>query len=257
MTEITLADYVGHIFLEIVKAREMADSYSRRVAEAYAKDPVMKFFSVPRFKAAHMDLTIPILISGARISQAIRFRPTAEEFSTFVQSQIENFTKAVFISREDWKDVAVLESARRASVTARKSARATRSNAIVTEFYAQLMGNADPAHPENIVTLYWREVVMLSLKENDLFDLYEKHNPKDELLRKTTDRISDWVTSNTVVERTTIDNLLINPETNVVKNGSNDTSVFTISAKMLEEGFYIHSIKDENTGGERPIVEFD
>ena len=63
--------------------------------------------------------------------------------------------------------------------------------------------------------------------------------------------------TNTVIERTTIENVLINPETNVVKNGSSDTSVFTIKAEMLEEGFFIRSIKDEGTGEVRPVVEFE
>ena len=49
MAEITLADYAGYIFIEIVKAREMADRYSRALADVYAQDPVLKHFSVPRF----------------------------------------------------------------------------------------------------------------------------------------------------------------------------------------------------------------
>jgi hypothetical protein len=257
MVDITLADYVGHIFLEIVKAREMADDYSRQVAELYAKDPVLKFFSVPRFKAAHLDLTIPILISGARIRQEIRFRPSTEEFQSFVKSQIADFMKAVQNSGRNWKAIEDSNPVDANLIARRIAADRPVNDRHIAEFYDQLSGNADLAHPENIVALYWSDLVLAALKENALLDDYKKHNPKDELLKQTTARVLDWITSNTVVDRTTIDNLLINPETNVVKNGSSDTSVFTIAAKMLEEGFYIHSIKDEQTGSERPIVEFD
>jgi hypothetical protein len=65
------------------------------------------------------------------------------------------------------------------------------------------------------------------------------------------------VTTNTVVDSTSIQSLLINPETNVVKSGSSDSSVFTIKAEMLEEGFFIRQIKDETTGQTRPVVEFE
>jgi hypothetical protein len=65
------------------------------------------------------------------------------------------------------------------------------------------------------------------------------------------------VTAHTVVDSTTIQSLLINPETNVVKHGSSDTSVFTIKAEMLEEGFFIRSVRDESTGQVSQIVEFE
>ena len=65
------------------------------------------------------------------------------------------------------------------------------------------------------------------------------------------------VTTATVVDRTPIQSLLVNPETNVVKNGSSDTSVFTLKAEMLEEGFFIRTVRDEATGQTRTVVEFE
>ena len=41
---------------------------------------------------------------------------------------------------------------------------------------------------------------------------------------------------------------MINAQTNVVKDGSSDTSVFTIKAELIEEGVIIKSVKDETTG---------
>ena len=56
--------------------------------------------------------------------------------------------------------------------------------------------------------------------------------------------------------RTEIENLLVNPETNVVKDGRSDTSVFTVKAELLEEGFFLRSVRDEDAQEVRTIVEF-
>ena len=88
-------------------------------------------------------------------------------------------------------------------------------------------------------------------------ELYQKYNPANELFRSSLEAVLKAVTSQTVVDSTTVQSLLINPETNVVKNGSSDTSVFTLKAEMVEEGFFIRSVRDEATGQTRPVVEFE
>jgi len=68
MNTITLSDYVGYIFSEIVTARMIADERSKTIAEIYAKDAVLSNFSVPRFKIPEMNLTIPVLVVGAKFT---------------------------------------------------------------------------------------------------------------------------------------------------------------------------------------------
>jgi hypothetical protein len=63
MAQITLSDYVGFIFSEIVKARVIADAESKRIAMIYKEDEILKSFSVPRFKIPEMDITIPVLLN--------------------------------------------------------------------------------------------------------------------------------------------------------------------------------------------------
>ena len=65
MSEITLSDYTGYIFRELIKARQMSDEYARQVALTYAQDPVLQHFTAPRFKIPKMELTIPVLSAGA------------------------------------------------------------------------------------------------------------------------------------------------------------------------------------------------
>ena len=271
MAEITLADYTGYIFLEIIKAREMADRHSRQLAEVYAQDAVLKYFSVPRFKVPRMELTIPVLISGARFNQVLSFSMPRDKFVAYVSGRVNEVISLVrtrsdnpFLDKRRLVDrvgmtVVAQPAARRGKGAARAAAAAETPSidALVVDFWQQLHDNPDPSQPSEIVRSMWTHIFEQALVEKNLLDLYKKTNPQNELYRKTTDDVLNTVTTNTVVNSTTIQGLLINPETNVVKNGSSDSSVFTIKAEMLEEGFFIRQITDEAGGQTRLVVEFE
>jgi hypothetical protein len=247
MADITLGDYAGYIFLEMIKAREMSDAYSRMVAERYANDEVLKFFSVPRFKIPHMELTIPVLVAGARFTQVIRFRLELEEFMDFVVGRIEDLLRRI-----------ELEAGRPPPARQRRKYEPSDTvRGLAREFHEELRRNADPLRPDNIVGVAWPRIVEHALDDAGVRDAVDKADPKGELRRSTTVGVIDVVKANTVIDRTSIESLLINPETNVVKDGSSDATVFTIKAEMVEEGFYLRSVKDESSGEVRPIVEFE
>ncbi len=267
MAEITLADYTGYILLEIIKAREMADRHSRQLAETYAQDPVLRHFSVPRFKVSKMDLTIPVLIAGARFNQVISFHTPPSKFAGYILGRLKEVVNEVRSRADDpFKRPAAVpaapaRAARRASsakaAVAPSSAAAERLESVVNQFWRQLKDNPDPSQPGEIVRRFWAKLFEQAVLEESLMDLYKKFNPGNELFRQSLDDVLKMVTSQTVVDRTTIQSLLINPETNAVKNGSSDSSVFTLKAELLEEGFYIRSVKDETTGEVRPVVDFE
>ncbi len=258
MAEITLADYTGYIFLEIIKAREMADRHSRQLAEVYAADPVLQHFSVPRFKVPKMELTIPVLISGARFNQVISFDMPLDKFVAYVMGRIKAVVSAVRSRQDDpFKKLPARGPAPAGRAGAVAAADAANLEQLAHDFWDGLKSNPDPSQPANIVQKYWTQIFEQALIENDLMDAYKKTNPNNELYRQSLDDVAKTVTNATAVGSTTIQSLLINPETNVVKNGSSDTSVFTLKAEMLEEGFFIRQIKDETTGQTRPVVEFE
>lgn len=267
MAEITLADYTGYIFLEIIKAREMADRHSRQLAEVYAQDPVLRHFSVPRFKVPKMELTIPVLISGARFNQVISFDMAQDKFVAYVMGRLKEVLSVVkskaddpFIKRiEPASPPVVIKQTGPAPAAGGSPLRAEGASveAICAEFWQQLKSNPDPSQPGEIVRSYWTRLFEQALVERDLMALYKKTNPNNELYRQSLEEVLKVVTTQTVVDSTTIQSLLINPETNVVKNGSSDTSVFTLKAEMLEEGFFIRTVRDEATGQTRPVVEFE
>jgi roadblock/LC7 domain-containing protein len=240
MADITLADYTGYIFLQIIKAREMADQYSKSVAVTYAADPVMKFFSVPRFKVPKMELTIPVLISGARFSQVVRFKLDAGQFSDFIVGQIEDFL-----------ELSKAEITRNKDQLLKTIRSDPKIRQMVQQFHAELL--AGPMYADRIVSRLWNQLLGTV---TEVLKLSLDKQLSEEAYFRTMKELMSAVTANIVVDSTTIESLLINPETNVVKNGSSDTSVFTIKAEMLEEGFFIRSVKDD-AGQERQIVEFE
>jgi|SRR6185295_9454059 len=246
MTEITLADYTGYIFLEIIKARKLADAYSRQLAQDYAGDPVLKFFSVPRFKIPKMELTIPVLISGARFNQVVTFKMPLDKFFAYVIGRVLEVVSTV--------------RARGREVLGRPDPPCVTGPSIdklAEEFWTRLENNPDPTQPGTIVREMWTRIFEQALTEQNLIEIYKRIDPKGELFTQSLDDVLKKVTTGTVIDSTAIESLLINPETNVVKNGSSDASVFTIKADMMEEGFFIRSIRDEDTGQVSPIVEFE
>jgi hypothetical protein len=245
MAEVTLRDYAGFILTELIQAREMADRYSRSVAERYAQDPVMRHFSVPRFKLPKIDLTIPILVSGARFSEAVRLDLPEGEFDSFVANRVAEVTLAVERARTNGFPEAG---------PPRESPAIGR---LTRDFYGELMTNPQPRLPDPVVTRAWAEIFRTCLAERGLLEFYADWDPRRDLLTRTTRDVVDMVRQHTVVEQTLIESLLVDPETNVVKNGSSPTSVFTVNAELLEEGVFFRSVKDPDTGQSHTVVEFE
>ena len=276
MASITLADYVGFIFSEITRARDHADRVSMEVAKQYAKDDILKYFSVPRFKIPEMELTIPVLISGAKFTTALQFNMPSLDFKNFIIDKANNAVKSIFINKSGViKDISVIKTdiftkpifkpiivtrpivINKATRSNKTPLKADASEAIVDDFYVQLINNTDPSHPESIAQIKWFEYFNKKLEENNLLDDYKKQNPNNELCLQLLNDIIEKIKANTVITTTQIKNLLVDPETNIVKNGSTDTTVFTIKAKIMEEGIFVKTITDTDSNEEKNIVEFE
>lgn len=281
MSEITLSDFVGYVFSEMVRARGIADSESKRVAMIYADDPIMKHFSVPRFKIPEMELTIPVLISGARFSTAYSFVLEKEQFISFVKGKLDNVIKSIMLkgrninvfldgttplrpispirTTDAGSSLLVSPAPSRQAASPRKtaSAKGSNSNESIVEFFMQLKNNLDASKPENIIQDQWFVIFWQKIQETQLQEQYKQHYPANDLFRQGLAEITAWVKQNTIVSQTKIENLLVNPETNSVKTESTEASVFTVKAKIIEEGIFIRSVRDEATGKTEYITEFE
>ena len=271
MPEITLADYTGYILLEITKAREMADAYSREVAERYKQDKVLQHFSTPRFKIPKMELTVPVLISGARYRQVLDFTMPEPDFQNLLTAKVNDVVRVVKLSTASTSvgmvtapirlDVFTPVLINTGGIATRASGARPAPNETLGQLYAAfftaLSDNEDLRYPESLIELHWRNIFFKALETAGLTEAYKPSNPKNELFLSTLASLTSGLKAGITISRTTITNLLVNPETNTVKNGSTDSSVFVLKAEVLEEGFFIRSIRDDNTGEDRQIVEYE
>ncbi len=274
MAEITLADYVGFIFSEITRARDHADRVSKDIALVYAQDEILKHFSVPRFKIPEMEITVPVLITGARFTTALVFNLSQEKFASIVTDKVNKamqtiainkngFIRDIFVIKDfDTKfvvrpDVVIRPTPVRSSARGKTPLKAEGDPDRILAFYDDLKNNLDPSNPDNLVQIRFANIFNKNLEERKLTDDYKKQNPNNELFIKTTNELIAIVKQNTVVSSTKIENLLVNPETNAVNNGSTESTVFTIKAKIVEDGIFIKNIIDPDTQKESKIVEFD
>lgn len=308
MTQITLSDYVGFIFSEIVRARSVSDAESKRIALIYKEDEILKNFSVPRFKIPEMDLTIPVLVSGARFKNTLAFTAQQQSFNDFMNAKLDNAIQTIRIRQtgldknfeavrnnvftptpsqpaDTYAKGAVAASAKKATATKKAAAKATAAvtgtsgtgiaapttpttplpttpnpallNALLQDFYTQLRNNPDPSTPENIVQVQWARLLDRKLTDTGLITAYRTLYPNGELFTQTVGEVLTYVRNNTVVMRSEIENLLVNPETQTVKDGSNENSVFIVKAKIVEDGVFIKEVTDEQGVVQERFVEFD
>ena len=127
----------------------------------------------------------------------------------------------------------------------------------ILDFFNDLKNNTDQSSPENIITLHWSGILAANIESEKLKDEYVKQFPNNELFTSSYKEVLAYVKQNTVITKSSIQNLLVNPETAAVKDGTTDSTVFTIQAKILEDGFYLKSVKDPDTNKDTLIVEFD
>lgn len=243
MSEITLGDYAGYLFQELVRAREMADAYSLQVAQRYRADDVLEHFAVPRFRIPKLELTAPVLISGAAYRESIRFDLEPEPFIDIIVSHIRDVIRQIR-----------LRLGLRRPIDRDRPGDATVDRAMV--FYKRLVDERHVAAWDSLIAIEWSEILEQGLVEVGLIEEWARADPGRDLLRSSQAAVASRLKAHIVVDRTTLESLLVNPETTPVKDGSSEASVFTLRAELVEEGFYLRSVKD-GTGHTSTVVEFD
>jgi hypothetical protein len=236
VSEVTLGDYAGYLLLEMMRAREAADRYSRSVAERYSQDGIMRFFSVPRFRMPKAELTVPLLVSDARFQEHARFDFPVDAFVVPLSAYVNEVI--VFLDPETVERSRVIDDLARALHTA-------------------LSRNPDPAHPEPIVADLWPQIMNRCLDEVGLREKVELVRGARELIARILRDVVELVRSRTVIDRTVIESLLVDPRTNAVKLASEKGGVFTVKLDVLEDGYFLRSLRDEETGETTTIVELE
>jgi hypothetical protein len=266
MISIPLSDYVGYIFSEMVRAREIADLQSKTIAEYYAKDPVLSHFSVPRFKIPEMNLTIPVIMSGVKFNTTYRFILSREKFEDIIDSQLDTVHKALKLGTgNNINDIGIIKDIpirginilppRRAS-----SGAAARMNEplfpdLLDAFYKDLHQQFEVEKRNNLITIHWAKILDTFLTAQNLKAIYKAQDPEGKLFQRTKDLVISTIAQHTVVDRVKIENLLVNPQTDAVRLESDENSVFQVKARILEDGVFIKTVIED--GREVKVVDFE
>ncbi|WP_442264923.1 hypothetical protein ACSIGC_11270 [Tenacibaculum sp. ZS6-P6] len=84
---VKLNEYLGSIASSVAEARLVSDLKSLEVAEQFAKHNLLKHFSVPRFKAENIELTIPVAIAEVSTGNTMPYIPI-EDKNAFAEKTI-------------------------------------------------------------------------------------------------------------------------------------------------------------------------
>ncbi len=96
-----LKDYLGSLVSGINQARAMADIESAKIAELYASNQILKNFSVPRFRAQDIELTIPIAIDQLDEQEPVDYQPIDNtRFNSRAYHTIKDQLKTTRIDRK-------------------------------------------------------------------------------------------------------------------------------------------------------------
>ncbi|SNR14307.1 hypothetical protein [Tenacibaculum jejuense] len=106
---IDLKDYLSSLVVGINQARMMADLESARIAEIYAKDNLLKTFSIPRFRTPDIELNIPVAIGNLESEPVKDYQPIDNvQFNSATYNVFKDFSKT---SSFDRKTSTILRSA--------------------------------------------------------------------------------------------------------------------------------------------------
>lgn len=96
-----LKDYLGSLVSGVNQARAMADLESAKIAEAYASSPLLKHFSVPRFKASNIELDIPVAIDELEEVEEANYQPIDNKsFNSFAYNTLKDAVKETRFDRK-------------------------------------------------------------------------------------------------------------------------------------------------------------
>ena len=177
---------------------------------------------------------------------ATRFVCPASEFSAGMTARVDSLRtdlQAMHSSPED--------AARRDDLEEVASA--------VDSMYAGLLSNADPSHTESIIREYWEAIFRKSVSavRGDATGADHDLTPDEQgLLSKTIAGVRSFVEERTVVDNATINNVLVNPETNAVLGNADMSALFMVKLELSEEGVILRPIQ-RDAGNDKFAVDFD
>ncbi|WP_394673870.1 hypothetical protein [uncultured Chryseobacterium sp.] len=158
----TLNEYLGGIVSEIASARKMADLQTIQIAREYAKDELLKHFSVPRMKIGTVDLTIPFARAGSL--PILQFRDFAyDEITKVFKTNYDPSDKEADLQLK--KALIELESEYDEIINQLTSQEIKIVNPRYTKYFANIVDRIAEIC-ESLPNIYWKETSIETLRES-------------------------------------------------------------------------------------------
>ncbi|WP_294213011.1 hypothetical protein [uncultured Chryseobacterium sp.] len=158
----TLNEYLGGIVSEIASARKMADLQTIQIAREYAKDELLKHFSVPRMKIGTVDLTIPFARAGSL--PILQLRDFAyDEITKVFKTNYDPSDKEADLQLK--KALIELESEYDEIINQLTSQEIKIVNPRYTKYFANIVDRIAEIC-ESLPNIYWKETSIETLRES-------------------------------------------------------------------------------------------
>ena len=149
----------------------------------------------PASRCRRWDLTIPVLISGARISQTFRFTMSEAQFRMFIEGRVDNMRNMVMsLSIMNPREPPPPEAGRE------REARMVVADE-ATGFFHQIADVADPELAGNVATVMWADIFQKYLATVLWLDFYEQRDPRHEILTQTTSDVIVLILGRIVIDK--------------------------------------------------------
>lgn len=230
-----IKDYLGNIATGINQARVMADLESAKIAKMYAKDELLRNFSVPRFRAQNIELTIPIALKSVEVATKSDKNPP-----TFDQKELKAKTYQVL------KTTFKVESFDRLSATAISRRITQFSTKLKKE--TKLDKNTDDYVKSNVNEL--SKSIIEILHNNKEFLRKTKLNRKqvEETFSKVNSKLYEVLKDLVIIDHSVIDtndNLDVIVEAHKLKELPHN-SLIQIKMTLTEEGMEWQTLQNED-----------
>jgi hypothetical protein len=267
---ITLSEYLGFIFKEISIARKMADDNALAIAKQYAKDDLLKYFSAPRFKIPSLELKIPVAIAGARFTKIQKINIKAEIFSAFMMSELRKAEQSILLKKQgaNSNNPTVVGAIPVVPIRPFKpniigigspviSKKEIDKISNLIESFFKLLSEEDIIdNLENETKINCSQVFSAYIDEKRLTEDFKTHDANNTIFEAFRINTLKKIQENIVVIENKIENLLVDPETQKIKEQGSDISIFQINTTIVEDGFYVKSVTDDKNN-KIQIVEFE
>lgn len=147
---VNLHEYLGGIATSIAEARLMSDLKSLQIAEQFAKHDLLKHFSIPRFKAQNIELTIPVAIAEIENSYDKTYEPIDNiEFNSQTYTVLKDISK---VSTFDRKTSTIIRSfiAEETDILEKNLKSGTEQNSSVQQYAMRISERFLAVYPQKI-----------------------------------------------------------------------------------------------------------